>query len=99
MSTMPCWVFLTQLSWPQIWLLPMNSKLQATGALDQKVALVEPGRAEFQLVFGLAAEAFIVGRIRGLGQARQRDGAGQGARGQEGRGPAVLAGQAEQVPT
>jgi hypothetical protein len=80
-------------------LLDVVDELQAAGALDQQVALVESGGAELQLVLGLAGETLVVGRIRGLGQTRQGDRPGQGACGQEGRGPAVLAGHAEQVPT
>jgi hypothetical protein len=58
-------------SWPQIWLLPMNSmrispsvrssrsreNSRHAGALDQQVLRVEAGSAEFQRVLGLLAQS------------------------------------------
>jgi hypothetical protein len=75
MSTMPCWVFSTQDSWLQIWLLPMNStrispsvrdsrsrsEFQHAGAFDQQVLRVEAGSAHLQRVLGLFRKALFVG--------------------------------------
>ena len=76
MSMMPCWVFSTQESWPQIWLSPMNSMRISPSVrssrsransrqpcpLDQQVARVEAGGAELQRVLWPAfAKAFLVG--------------------------------------
>ena len=78
-------------------LFEVVDELQAAGALDQKVAFVEAGGAEFERVLGLAAEALLVGRVGGLGQAGQGDRPGQPSRRDQGRAPTVLLGEAKQV--
>jgi len=57
-------------------LLEVVHELKATRPLDQKIALVEAGRAELQLEFRLRLEPLLVSGIRRLGQSSERNSSG-----------------------